>query len=57
MRGRWGRLGPFEFAVGVRNLDRALERLGELGIELRSKPKNPGPTKRSDAPPTAGRLP
>jgi catechol 2,3-dioxygenase-like lactoylglutathione lyase family enzyme len=39
MRGRWGHLGPYEFAVGVRHLERAIERLGKLGIELRSEPQ------------------
>jgi len=39
MRGRWGRQGPFEFAVGTRHLERAVERLQELGIELRGEPQ------------------
>lgn len=39
MRGRWGRLGPFEFAVGVRHLERGIERLCELGVQLRSEPQ------------------
>lgn len=35
MRGEWGHLGPFDFGIGVRNLDLALER---LGVELKSDP-------------------
>jgi diaminopimelate decarboxylase len=39
MRGRWGHLGPYEFAVGVRHLERGVARLRELGIELRCEPQ------------------
>jgi catechol 2,3-dioxygenase-like lactoylglutathione lyase family enzyme len=38
MRGAWGHLGPFDFGIGVRSLDRALARLEELGIGLRGEP-------------------
>jgi catechol 2,3-dioxygenase-like lactoylglutathione lyase family enzyme len=31
-RGEWGHIGPFEFAIGVGNLERGLARLGELGV-------------------------
>jgi len=33
-RGEWGHLGPMEFAIGVSNLERACERVRELGVEL-----------------------
>jgi catechol 2,3-dioxygenase-like lactoylglutathione lyase family enzyme len=39
MRGEWGHVGPFEFGVGVRNLDVAVRELAELDIELRSDPQ------------------
>jgi catechol 2,3-dioxygenase-like lactoylglutathione lyase family enzyme len=39
MRGEWGHVGPFDFGIGVRNLDVAVRRLGELGIELRGEPQ------------------
>jgi catechol 2,3-dioxygenase-like lactoylglutathione lyase family enzyme len=39
MRGEWGHLGPFDFGVGVRNLDIAVARLRTLGIELVSEPQ------------------
>lgn len=39
MRGEWGHLGPFDFGVGVRNLDVAAAQLTALGVELRSAPQ------------------
>jgi catechol 2,3-dioxygenase-like lactoylglutathione lyase family enzyme len=39
MRGQWGHLGPFDFGIGVRNLDLAVARLRERGIALRSEPQ------------------
>jgi catechol 2,3-dioxygenase-like lactoylglutathione lyase family enzyme len=39
MRGRWGRLGAFEFAIGVRNIDRAAALLTAAGIELLCEPQ------------------
>jgi catechol 2,3-dioxygenase-like lactoylglutathione lyase family enzyme len=36
MRGEWGHLGPFDFGIGVRSLDRAV---AELQLELRSEPQ------------------
>jgi catechol 2,3-dioxygenase-like lactoylglutathione lyase family enzyme len=39
MRGEWGHLGPFDFGIGVRNIDRAAARLRELGVELHSEPQ------------------
>jgi len=39
MSGEWGHLGSFDFGIGVRNLDVAVARLGELGIELRGEPQ------------------
>jgi catechol 2,3-dioxygenase-like lactoylglutathione lyase family enzyme len=39
MSGDWGHLGPFDFGIGVRNLDVAVARLHELGVELRSQPQ------------------
>ena len=38
LRGEWGHLGPFEFAIGVGSLERGVERLHELGIELVGEP-------------------
>lgn len=38
MRGEWGHLGPFDFGLGVRNLDRAVTSLGKLGIQLLGDP-------------------
>jgi catechol 2,3-dioxygenase-like lactoylglutathione lyase family enzyme len=38
LRGEWGHLGPFDFAVGTANLELGMQRLGELGIELTSEP-------------------
>jgi catechol 2,3-dioxygenase-like lactoylglutathione lyase family enzyme len=37
-RGEWGHIGPFEFAIGVGNLERGVERLRELGVELKGEP-------------------
>jgi len=37
-RGEWGRLGPFELAVGVSNLERALATLAAEGVALVSGP-------------------
>ena len=37
-RGDWGHIGPFEFAIGVGNLDRGVARLRELGVELNGVP-------------------
>ena len=37
-RGGWGHIGPFEFAIGVSNLEEGIHRLGELGIELKAGP-------------------
>jgi catechol 2,3-dioxygenase-like lactoylglutathione lyase family enzyme len=36
MRGEWGHLGPFDFGIGVRNLDVAAR---QLGLELHSAPQ------------------
>jgi hypothetical protein len=33
MRGEYGHLGPFDFGIGVRSLELALEHLAMLGIE------------------------
>jgi catechol 2,3-dioxygenase-like lactoylglutathione lyase family enzyme len=33
MRGEYGHLGPFDFGIGVRSLELALEHLGALGIK------------------------
>ncbi len=38
MRGEWGHLGTFEFAVGTRCLERALDRLDSLGVKLAGDP-------------------
>lgn len=38
MHGDWAHLGPFDFGVGTRNLDRAIAELGALGISLRGEP-------------------
>jgi catechol 2,3-dioxygenase-like lactoylglutathione lyase family enzyme len=38
LRGEWGHLGPFEFAIGVGSLERGIERLRELGVELKGGP-------------------
>ena len=34
MRGEWGHLGTFEFAIGSRCLERSLDHLSRLGIKL-----------------------
>jgi catechol 2,3-dioxygenase-like lactoylglutathione lyase family enzyme len=34
MRGEWGHLGPFEFAIGVRNVEQAARALRAAGVEL-----------------------
>ena len=34
MRGEWGHLGSFEFAIGVRNIEQAAAALSGAGIEL-----------------------
>ena len=46
MRGRWGRLGPFEFAVGVRHLERGIERLCELGVAAPLRAADDRPRRR-----------
>lgn len=38
MRGEWGHLGTFEFALGARNLDHAIRHLDSLGVSLRGEP-------------------
>ena len=38
MRGEWGHLGTFEFAVGSRCLDRSLDLLAEIGVKLVEDP-------------------
>ena len=38
LRGEWGHIGPFEFAVGVGNLEQGVARLRELGVELNGEP-------------------
>jgi len=38
MRGEWGHLGTFEFALGARNLDLAIEYLDSIDVELRGEP-------------------
>jgi len=38
-RGEWGHIGPFEFAVGVGNLEQGVARLRDLGVELRGAPQ------------------
>ncbi len=39
MSGSWGHLGPFEFAIGVRNIEQAAAALLQDGIELLSEPQ------------------
>lgn len=34
MRGEWGHVGPFEFAIATRSIERAVDRLREMGVEL-----------------------
>lgn len=38
MRGQWGHLGTFEFAIGARNIDIALDHLSANGIPLAGEP-------------------
>jgi len=38
-RGEWGHIGPFEFAIGVGNLEQGIARLRELGVELKGEPQ------------------
>jgi catechol 2,3-dioxygenase-like lactoylglutathione lyase family enzyme len=38
MRGEWGHLGTYEFAIGSRCLERSLDHLDRLGIELAGRP-------------------
>ncbi len=38
-RGEWGHLGPMEFAVGVSNLDSALNELQSGGVEVLGEPQ------------------
>jgi catechol 2,3-dioxygenase-like lactoylglutathione lyase family enzyme len=38
MRGEWGHLGTFEFGIGARNLDLAVEHLAASGVELCGEP-------------------
>ena len=38
-RGEWGHIGPFEFALGVGNLEQGVARLRDLGVELRGAPQ------------------
>lgn len=40
MRGEWGHLGTFEFALGARNLDLAIAYLQKIGVELVGEPAN-----------------
>jgi len=37
MRGEWGHLGTFEFAIGARNLDVALDYLEDIGVRVVDK--------------------
>jgi catechol 2,3-dioxygenase-like lactoylglutathione lyase family enzyme len=39
MSGEWGHLGSFEFAIGVRNIERSVAALRELGVELLCEPQ------------------
>jgi len=39
-RGEWGHVGPMEFAVGVDDLDAAIEVLAANGIEMHSEPQS-----------------
>jgi catechol 2,3-dioxygenase-like lactoylglutathione lyase family enzyme len=39
MRGEWGHLGPFDFGVGVRNIEQAAAALRSRGIELLCEPQ------------------
>jgi catechol 2,3-dioxygenase-like lactoylglutathione lyase family enzyme len=39
MRGEWGHLGPFEFGIGVRSIERAAGALRAAGVELLCEPQ------------------
>jgi catechol 2,3-dioxygenase-like lactoylglutathione lyase family enzyme len=39
MRGEWGHVGPFDFGIGVRSVERAAERLRAAGVELLGEPQ------------------
>jgi catechol 2,3-dioxygenase-like lactoylglutathione lyase family enzyme len=39
MRGEWGHLGPFDFGVGVRNIEQAAAAVQARGIELLCEPQ------------------
>ena len=39
MRGDWGRLGPYEFGIGVSHLERAMGKLEASGVVFRSAPQ------------------
>jgi catechol 2,3-dioxygenase-like lactoylglutathione lyase family enzyme len=39
MKGEWGHLGSFEFAIGVRNIEQAAQGLRDAGIELLCEPQ------------------
>jgi catechol 2,3-dioxygenase-like lactoylglutathione lyase family enzyme len=39
-RGEWGHLGPYEFAIGVDDLEWGLDELRELGIEVLGEPRS-----------------
>lgn len=38
MRGNWGHLGTFEFAIGARSLERAIDHLAECEVRLVTEP-------------------
>jgi catechol 2,3-dioxygenase-like lactoylglutathione lyase family enzyme len=40
MRGEWGHLGTFEFAIGTRSLESSVEHLTHLGIRILDEPVN-----------------
>jgi hypothetical protein len=40
MRGDWGHFGTFEFAIGARSLESAIEHLTHLGIRTLDEPAN-----------------
>jgi len=42
LRGEWGHLGPFEFAIGVGSLERGIARLRELDVEVKGRPASLG---------------
>ena len=39
MRGEWAHLGPFDFGIGVRTIERAAGALRDAGVELHSEPQ------------------